>query len=144
MDNCIICKIVSSPEKNFVVYEDEGYIAFLDIRPVFLGHCLLSPKTHYSTFYDLPNEKIEDYFTLLKRLGKSVEKAVSAQGTFIAMNNKISQSIPHLHCHIIPRNKGDGLKGFFWPRVSYQDDAQKKEIQLRIKKNIGEIVGEDR
>ncbi len=110
---CIIDSIVEKKSKAYIIYEDKNFIAFLDHRPVFHGHTLLCPKEHIATFYDLPETMMADFFSLAKKIGRAVEQGMNAEGSFIAINNKVSQSIPHLHLHIIPRKKGDGLKGFF-------------------------------
>lgn len=115
-----------------MVFENHNNMAFLDKHPVFLGHTLLIPKKHIETFYDLPEKSVPDYFNDLQLLGKAIENALVANGTFIAINNRISQSVPHLHTHIIPRRKGDGLRGFFWPRQKYEHEDHIREIQGRI------------
>ncbi|MCE3045540.1 HIT family protein [Legionella sp. 16cNR16C] len=130
--DCIIDLIVAGKEKAYVVFEDEQFIAFLDHRPLFPGHVLLSPKTHIANFDELPITLVEPLFILTQRLSKAIIKAMQASGSFIATNNKVSQSIPHLHIHIVPRNKGDGLKGFFWPRQRYRNDVHLLETQLKI------------
>ena len=94
-------------------------MAFLDRRPLFPGHCLLVPKTHYETLTDLPQQLVTDLFTNAQVLARAVEKAMEAEGTFVAINNRISQSVPHLHVHVVPRRRNDGLRGFFWPRQGY-------------------------
>lgn len=132
MQNCIIDQIIAKELKAYVVFEDDNFIAFLDHHPIFPGHTLLSPKVHYETIYDLPENLVKPLFTLTQKIGKAVELAMDAQGSFIAMNNIVSQSIAHLHIHIVPRNKGDGLKGFFWPRTRYQDDAHFFQTQQKI------------
>ena len=132
MDTCLFCKISRTEEPSFIIYEDQEFISFLDIRPVFPGHSLLLPKSHIQTLYDLPENQIKSYFHLLQKIGKGIEIAMESEGTFIAINNIVSQSVPHLHTHIIPRNFKDGLKGFFWPRNPYKDEAEMKEIQQKI------------
>ncbi|MCL9684479.1 HIT family protein [Legionella maioricensis] len=129
---CIIDLIAAKKEKAHIVFEDQLFIAFLDHRPLFPGHTLLAPKNHYKTLYDLPDSMVGSFFILTKKIGTAVEKAMQATGSFIALNNIVSQSIPHLHVHIVPRNKHDGLKGFFWPRTSYQDEKHKLEVQEKI------------
>ncbi len=124
--------IVNKIESAFIIFEDELFIAFLDKHPLFIGHTLLAPKNHYQTLYDLPDELLQPLFSLTKKIGKAVEIAMEAKGSFIAINNTISQSIPHLHIHIVPRNKQDGLKGFFWPRTHYQNEAQVLETRDKI------------
>lgn len=136
MMDCKFCDVVKNELEIFSVFEDKDCIAFLDVRPLFLGHCLLIPKSHVETIYDLPDTLVGSYFTNVKKIGKAVEKAMNAQGSFIAMNNIVSQSVPHLHAHIVPRNKGDGLKGFFWPRTNYASLEEMREIQERIKKYL--------
>ncbi|KTD52544.1 Histidine triad (HIT) protein [Legionella quinlivanii] len=130
--DCIIDQIVAGKEKAYVVFEDEQFIAFLDHHPLFPGHVLLSPKTHIANFDELPIALVEPLFILAQKLSKAIIKAMQASGSFIATNNKVSQSIPHLHIHIVPRNKGDGLKGFFWPRQRYRNDAHLLETQRKI------------
>lgn len=136
MDQCIIDSIVEGIIKSYKLFEDEDYIAFLDHRPVFPGHTLIAPKKHIQTLYELPEHLIHSCFSLVKTVGKAVEQGMNSEGTFVAINNTISQSIPHLHIHIIPRKKGDGLKGFFWPRVSYQNEEHLLSTQRNIKKYL--------
>jgi histidine triad (HIT) family protein len=140
VNHCIIDKIIAKEVPAYMVYEDEGFIAFLDHRPLFPGHTLLSPKCHIGTLMDLPDEMIQPFFYLTKQLTKAVQIAMEATGVFVAMNNIVSQSIPHLHTHIVPRNKRDGLKGFFWPRVSYLDEEHLLNTQRSIKKQIDKFT----
>jgi len=135
---CVFCRIANGAEPNSTLFEDEQHIVFLDKRPVFLGHSLVVPKPHHETLYDLPAEAIGPLFKLAQKIGKSVERGMGAEGSFIAINNIVSQSVPHLHIHIIPRIKGDGLRGFFWPRQQYMSNEQLLEIQEKIKKFIEE------
>jgi len=130
---CAIDLIVDKKEPASIVYEDELFIAFLDHHPLFPGHTLLAPKKHLKTLYDLPAQWVSPFFSLSQRLGQAVEQATSAAGSFIAINNTVSQSIPHLHLHIVPRNKGDGLKGFFWPRTHYENEQHKQDTLEKIK-----------
>lgn len=130
---CLIDLIAANKEKAHIVFEDRDFIAFLDHRPLFPGHTLLAPKQHYRTLYDVPPALVGPLFLLTQRLGTAVEKAMEAAGSFIAMNNTISQSIPHLHVHIVPRNKQDGLKGFFWPRTHYDDEAHPIAVRDKIR-----------
>ncbi len=136
MKNCVIDQIIEKKLKAYIVFEDNDFIAFLDHRPIFLGHTLLSTKKHYETIYDLPDNLVQPLFSLTQQIGKAIECAMNSQGSFIAMNNIVSQSIPHLHIHIVPRNKGDGLKGFFWPRTKYKSDEHFVEIQQKIIKTL--------
>lgn len=136
--DCIIDLIVDKKESASVIFEDEQFIAFLANRPLFLGHTLLAPKAHYTTLYELPQDLIAPLFLLTQRLGRAVEEAMEASGSFIAINNTISQSIHHLHVHVVPRNKKDGLKGFFWPRTRYASENQRQAIQEKIASKLKE------
>ena len=118
---CLFCGIVSRKIEAKIVFEDAISIAFLDNRPLFAGHCLLIPKAHYATLIDLPADLVGPLFLNAQHLTKVVEAAMSAEGSFVAMNNVVSQSVPHFHIHIVPRKKGDGLRGFFWPRQKLGD-----------------------
>jgi histidine triad (HIT) family protein len=127
MGGCVFCEILERGEP--VVFEDAVSIAFLDHRPVFPGHCLLIPKRHYETLADLPADLIGPLFTNAQLLARAVEAGMEAEGTFVALNNRVSQSVPHVHIHIVPRRRKDGLKGFFWPRQAYASEAQRLETQ---------------
>jgi len=118
---CLFCKIVSRELEAKIIFEDEISIAFLDVRPLFPGHVLLIPKAHYATLSDLPAALIGPFFSNAQMLARRVQQAMKAEGTFVAMNNVVSQSVPHLHVHIVPRKRSDGLRGFFWPRRPYQE-----------------------
>ena len=120
-----------------LVFEDEISLAFLDHRPVFPGHCLLIPKSHYETLTDLPANLVGPFFKNAQLLAGAIESAMEAHGTFVAMNNRVSQSVPHLHVHIVPRRRKDGLRGFFWPRYPYKTDEEADLIQSVIRKAIG-------
>jgi len=130
---CAFCKIVRRQVPARLVFEDEYCLAFLDHRPVFPGHCLLIPKEHYETLTDLPENLIEPFFKNAQLLSRAVESAMEAHGTFVAMNNRVSQSVPHLHTHIVPRRRKDGLKGFFWPRYPYGSDEEAAAVQSAIR-----------
>jgi len=117
---CVFCQIVSNPAASLVVYEDSYSLAFLDHRPLFPGHCLLVPKLHHETLSELPAPMLEPLFSAAQSLARAVEKGMQAEGSCLAINNKVSQSVPHLHVHVVPRRKKDGLKGFFWPRRAYE------------------------
>jgi histidine triad (HIT) family protein len=138
-DTCLFCRIVSSELPATVVYEDEKAIAFLDHRPLFPGHTLLVPREHFETLGDLLPSLVEPCFKAAQLLALAVESALEAQGTFVAMNNRVSQSVPHLHVHIVPRKKKDGLKGFFWPRTKYKDDEEMKDVQTKIVAEIKKV-----
>ena len=131
-DNCLFCRIVSGEVPAVVIYEDDNSVAFLDHRPLFHGHTLLVPREHVETLGDLPAPQVEPYFKTTQLLARAVESAMEAEGTFVAMNNRVSQSVPHLHVHVVPRRKKDGLKGFFWPRTKYKDEEEMKSVQRKI------------
>ncbi len=130
---CKFCQIISGDPPAPLVLDDESCVAFLDHRPLFPGHCLLVPRTHYETLMDLPGALTGPFFSYAKILCRAVEESMAAEGTFVAINNKISQSVPHLHVHVVPRKKGDGLRGFFWPRQRYADQAEMYEVAERIR-----------
>lgn len=129
---CVFCGIVSGSVPAFRVVDDPAGIAFLDTRPVFRGHLLVVPRPHLETLADLPARDVGGYFLLVQRLATAVETALGAGGTFVAINNKVSQSVPHLHTHVVPRTKGDGLRGFFWPRTKYESDAEAQTYADKI------------
>lgn len=131
-DNCLFCRIVSGELPATVVYEDQNSVAFLDIRPLFVGHTLLVPRVHVETLGELPEKLVGPYFETVQLLSRVVEKAMDAEGTFVAMNNRVSQSVPHLHVHVVPRRKKDGLKGFFWPRTKYKNNEEMEEVREKI------------
>ncbi|SCE72648.1 HIT family protein [Micromonospora mirobrigensis] len=133
MSDCVFCGIVAGDVPAFRVADEPAGVAFLDTRPVFKGHVLVVPRTHLITLTDLPVDELADYFGLVQRLARAVEAGLGAGGTFVAMNNKVSQSVPHLHTHVVPRTKGDGLRGFFWPRTRYADDAEATSYAERIR-----------
>ncbi len=133
---CLICEIVKGDEKSFKIFEDDDFIAFLDIRPLFPGHCLMAPKQHVENIYSLSPDKGNNFLSAIQTIGNAITRGMASEGTFIAINNNVSQSIPHLHIHIVPRNKGDGLKGFFWPRNKYESLDQIRETQEKIKKFV--------
>ena len=130
---CAFCRIVAGDGSAHVVLDDEVAVAFLDRRPLFHGHVLLVPRGHYETLPDLPADQVEGLFRRAQRLASAVESSMGAKGTFVAVNNRVSQSVPHLHVHIVPRTKGDGLRGFFWPRTTYADDAEAADVAGRIR-----------
>ncbi|GAA2126293.1 HIT family protein [Nocardioides bigeumensis] len=120
MADCVFCAIVAGAPAD-VVLDEEHFVAFLDVRPLFKGHVLLVPRVHVVTLPDLPAGLRDGFLEATQRLAVAATTALGAQGTFVAMNNIVSQSVPHLHCHVVPRTKGDGLRGFFWPRTKYAD-----------------------
>lgn len=131
---CKFCGIAAAA--GYIVFEDEISVAFLDHRPLFMGHTLLAPKDHYETLEDLPGALIAPFFGNVQMLTTAVERALEAEGTFVAINNRVSQSVPHLHVHIVPRRRKDGLRGFFWPRQSHSDEAAMKHAQAAIRRAI--------
>lgn len=137
--NCIFCKVVSGETPASAVFADEISLAFLDHRPLFPGHCLLVPRNHFETLNDLPPDLVGPFFKNVQLLARAVELALAAEGSFVAMNNRVSQSVPHLHVHIVPRRKKDGLKGFFWPRTKYSNDGEITDVQLAIQSAIAGI-----
>ena len=130
--NCLFCEIVSRAEPAHVVAETDAALVFLDQRPVFKGHCLIVPKAHVETLVDLPRDALDPLMGVARGIAQAVVVGLGADGTFVAMNNKVSQSVPHLHVHVIPRRKKDGLKGFFWPRVKYASEDEMAEFAARI------------
>ena len=121
MDDCLFCRIVAGTVDAEVVLESEQMVGFLDHRPVFKGHVLLVPRAHVVTLPDLPAELRDPFLEAGQRLATAMVEGLGAQGSFVAMNNTVSQSVAHLHLHVVPRTKGDGLRGFFWPRTKYAD-----------------------
>ncbi|GAA2700039.1 HIT family protein [Micromonospora olivasterospora] len=132
MGGCVFCGIVAGGAPAFRVVDAPEGVGFLDTRPVFRGHVLVVPRTHLVTLAELPADALAGYFGLVQRLAVAVESGLGAGGTFVAMNNRVSQSVPHLHTHVVPRTKGDGLRGFFWPRTRYLDDAEATSYAERI------------
>jgi histidine triad (HIT) family protein len=138
-ETCIFCKVVACQIPATTVFEDELSLAFLDHRPLFPGHCLLVPKNHFETLSDLPTDLVGPFFRNAQLVGRAVEVALAAEGTFVAMNNRVSQSVPHLHVHIVPRRRKDGLKGFFWPRNKYRDDEELAAVQQSIRRALATL-----
>jgi len=137
--NCLFCGIISGEKNATLVFQDELCVAFLDHRPLFPGHCLLVPRNHFETLSDLPTELVGPFFQNVQLLTRAIEVALEAEGSFVAMNNRVSQSVPHLHVHIVPRRKKDGLKGFFWPRNKYEGEAHILGVQKSIQDAISAI-----
>jgi histidine triad (HIT) family protein len=124
---CIFCRIASGEIPAEVVHEDEHCVVFLDSAPLFPGHCLVCPKQHFDTLMDVPSPLLTPLFETAQAIARAVELGLGAEGSFVAINNKISQSVPHLHVHVIPRRRKDGMKGFFWPRRPYASDEERKQ-----------------
>lgn len=137
---CVFCEIVRGETPAHVVFEDELSLAFLDVRPVFEGHTLLVPKEHYETLADLPAELIGPVFSNVKMLSRAVVDALGATGSFVAMNNKVSQSVPHLHVHVVPRRPKDGLRGFFWPRRKYGGEGEMATVAESIRSAVSALA----
>jgi histidine triad (HIT) family protein len=129
---CLFCAIVAGDAPAAVVLDDPDVLGFLDVRPVFPGHVLVVPRAHVDTLPDLSAPLVPVLFTAVQRVAVAVVEAMGAQGTFVAVNNVVSQSVPHLHVHVVPRSKGDGLKGFFWPRHRYDSDGHMADVAARI------------
>jgi histidine triad (HIT) family protein len=123
---CAFCAVVAGETAAHRVFEDDVAVAFLDHRPLFPGHTLVVPRAHVETLTDLPPADVGPYFLRVHGL-------LDAQGTFVAQNNRVSQSVPHLHVHVVPRNPKDGLRGFFWPRRRYPDDAAAARAAERVR-----------
>jgi histidine triad (HIT) family protein len=135
--DCLFCAIVAGQTAADLVLEDDDFVGFLDIRPVFKGHVLLVPRSHVVTLPDLPAELRDGFLERAQRLSTAMVEGLGAQGSFVAMNNTVSQSVPHLHLHVVPRTKGDGLRGFFWPRTKYADDAEAAAYADRVRCALG-------
>lgn len=131
-DACLFCQVAARAVPAAIVFEDEHSMAFLDRRPLFPGHCLLIPKTHYETLLDLPPDDVGQLFANARLLCAAVRDALGAEGSFVAVNNQVSQSVPHLHVHVVPRRKKDGLKGFFWPRGSYKNETELESVRSSL------------
>ena len=129
---CIFCSILAGETPAHVVLEDDLVLAFLDVRPLFPGHVLVVPRRHVEALPDLPVEQLGPYFQRVQRVAAVLPEAMGSTGTFVAINNVVSQSVPHLHTHVVPRTKGDGLKGFFWPRSRYDHDAHAARVASDI------------
>lgn len=135
-DGCLFCSIVAGEAPAAVALDEPHALAFLDARPVFVGHVLVVPRAHRFTLVDLPVDELGPLFETVQRVAVAVRDAMGAEGTFVAMNNVVSQSVPHLHVHVVPRTRGDGLRGFFWPRVRYDDDAHMETTAAAIRRAL--------
>lgn len=137
MADCVFCRIIAGELPGHVVLETDDLVAFLDTRPVFKGHVLLVPRAHVETLPDLPAELRDPFLAAAQRLALAVKAGLDSQGSFVAINNTVSQSVPHLHLHVVPRTKGDGLRGFFWPRTKYAD-AEAATYAERLRAALGQ------
>jgi histidine triad (HIT) family protein len=130
---CAFCAIIKGERQADFVLKDEGAVAFLDIKPLFKGHVLVVPRLHVETLPDLPAPDVASLFGAVQRVCRAVEEALDAHGSFVALNNKVSQSVPHVHVHVVPRRRKDGLRGFFWPREPYASDKEREEFAARLR-----------
>ena len=130
---CVFCEIAAGRSVAEVVLEADASIAFLDHRPLFPGHVLLVPRAHVPTLLELPADQVGPLFANARRIAAALERGLGAQGSFVAVNNRVSQSVPHLHVHVVPRSRGDGLRGFFWPRRRYADAAEQARVAAAIR-----------
>ena len=135
--DCSFCAIAAGEIDAEIVHSDETTLAFLDHRPLFPGHVLLIPRPHHETIEDLPPALVEPLFSTARTLAGAVRRAMGSQGSFVALNNKVSQSVPHLHVHIVPRSKKDGLRGFFWPRNPYENEEHLAATAAAIRRELG-------
>jgi histidine triad (HIT) family protein len=129
---CLFCSAIDGSLDVQAVFQSDETFAFLDHRPVFKGHVLVVPRAHVVVLGDLPATDVGPYFLDVQRIATAVEVGLGAGGTFVALNNRVSQSVPHLHTHVVPRTKGDGLRGFFWPRTKYASEEESAEYAKRI------------
>jgi histidine triad (HIT) family protein len=136
-ESCVFCLIVRGELAAHKVLEEERSIAFLDRRPLFPGHTLVVPRDHHETLSDLPQDQLAPFFSAVQKVGRAVETAMKAEGTFVANNNRVSQSVPHFHVHVVPRRRKDGLRGFFWPRSLYSGDAEMAQVAAAIRDALG-------
>jgi histidine triad (HIT) family protein len=134
--DCIFCEIADGRRPAHRVFEDGDVVAFLDARPLFPGHTLVVPRRHHETLTDLPAEKVGGFFARVQRIAGAVESGMEAAGSFVAANNKVSQSVPHFHVHVVPRNRKDGLRGFFWPRGRYADESEAEAVAARLRSEL--------
>ena len=133
MTGCVFCAIVAGEQPAHTVLDDDRFLAFLDVRPLFPGHVLLVPKAHHETLWDLPDDLLGPLNERTRDLAVAVRDAMGAAGIFTATNNVVSQSVPHLHVHVVPRNRKDGLRGFFWPRTKYASEEEAADVAARIR-----------
>jgi histidine triad (HIT) family protein len=135
-DSCAFCAIARGESAAEVVFEDEQTLAFLDNRPLFHGHSLLIPRAHHETLAELPDELLGPLFANARLLSRAIPEAMAKPGSFVALNNVVSQSVPHLHVHVVPRVKKDGLRGFFWPRTKYESDAEMAAVAAQVREAV--------
>jgi histidine triad (HIT) family protein len=138
--SCRFCQIIAGDEAAHLVFEDDRSIAFLDNRPLFHGHSLLVPREHHETLADLPDDLVGALFANARLLSTAVPKAMKKPGSFVALNNVVSQSVPHLHIHVVPRKPKDGLRGFFWPRTKYDSEDQMRQVAATVRRAVGRLA----
>lgn len=139
--DCPFCQIAARIHSAAVVFEDERSLAFLDHRPLFPGHCLLIPKVHIETLPELAPAEVGPLFVISQTLSRAMEEGLGAEGSFVAVNNRVSQSVPHLHVHVVPRKRKDGLKGFFWPRTKYASDEEMESVRAKLAASVAHAPG---
>jgi histidine triad (HIT) family protein len=138
--DCVFCKIACGKIPAHIVYEDTDVIAFLDEHPLFPGHVLVCPREHYETLSDLASDLVGPVFSRIQLIAKAVEAALDAEGTFVAINNRVSQTVAHLHVHVVPRRRRDGLRGFFWPRQHYVDERAREAVRDAIEREVQKLL----
>ncbi|MGW5189295.1 HIT family protein [Kribbella sp. NPDC004138] len=138
MADCLFCSIIAGTTPAQIVLDTQDVVGFLDIRPVFKGHTLIVPRAHVPTMVEMTDEVMIPLFGAARSVASAVRTAFDAQGSFVAVNNVVSQSVPHLHVHVVPRTKGDGLRGFFWPRTKYADTAEAEEYAGKLRAALGD------
>ncbi len=136
---CLFCAIAAHKIASEIVYEGENSVAFLDNRPLFPGHVLVIPRMHVETLTEIPSDAISPLFTCVQAVTRAVEQVMEAHGSFVAINNRVSQSVPHLHVHVVPRKKKDGLKGFFWPRNPYPNTDEMRRTADALRSALMEV-----
>jgi histidine triad (HIT) family protein len=137
---CAFCRIVAGETEAAIVLDEPEALAFLDHRPLFHGHCLLIPREHHETLADLPADEVGPFFQAVQLLSRAVVEAMGAEGSFVALNNVVSQSVPHLHVHVVPRRRKDGLRGFFWPRTKYDSEEQMAEVAGSVRDAVKRLA----
>jgi histidine triad (HIT) family protein len=133
VDGCTFCRIVAGDLPAHAVLDEPDALAFLDVRPVFVGHTLVVPRRHHDTLLDIGPDELPGLFAAVQRVAAAVVDGLGAEGSWVSVNNVVSQSVPHLHVHVVPRTKGDGLRGFFWPRTKYGSDAHAADVAARLR-----------
>jgi histidine triad (HIT) family protein len=140
VSDCLFCRIAAGDEPAEIVFSDDDSVAFLDSRPLFHGHSLLIPREHHETLADLPDGLVGTLFANARLLSRAIPEAMEKPGSFVALNNVVSQSVPHLHVHVVPRRKKDGLRGFFWPRTKYASERELKEVGERVRAAVKRLA----